>query len=201
MAGHTLDTNRTILSRRGLVRSSGLAALGIAATGFVSACAGPPAVSEKGAGAQKKTVRSQLLGSWRMIDWKVFRGKQVLDPPLGPVSECAGLLMYTPEGTMSANLTHKDRKPFADGSLDGGTKEERARAFASIISYTGTFDVDEGTGTVTHHVEIATFPNFVGKKLQRKCIFTDPGTLKLDTPPMNIGGEELASYILWRRTG
>jgi len=31
-------------------------------------------------------IRQQLIGSWKMIDWKVFREDVTLDPPLGPAS-------------------------------------------------------------------------------------------------------------------
>ncbi|MFD9892418.1 lipocalin-like domain-containing protein [Amycolatopsis sp. NPDC059027] len=147
------------------------------------------------------SVRARLLGSWRMIDWKVFRGHETRDPPLGPAAACTGLLIYTEEGTMSANLMLAGRASFADGSLDRGTQEERAEAYRSIISYTGTYEVDEPTATVVHHVQIATFPNFVGTDLARTCVFEGEDTLKLDTPPMKIGGELLGSYILWQRKG
>ncbi|MFC6930641.1 lipocalin-like domain-containing protein [Actinomadura yumaensis] len=136
-----------------------------------------------------------------MIDWKVFRGGETIDPPLGPATACTGLLIYTGEGTMSANLTLAERAPFADGSLDGGTQQERAEAYRSIISYAGTYEVDEPTATVVHHVKIATFPNFVGADLTRTCVFEDENTLKLDTPPMKMGGEPLGSHILWQRKG
>jgi len=143
-------------------------------------------------------IRQQLIGSWKMIDWKVFRGDVTLDPPLGPVDKCGGLLIYSADGSMSATLSAKDRPLFTDGSLDGGTPEEKAHAYESIICYSGGFDVDEDTQVVTHHVRYATFPNFVGRDLERVCIF-EGDTLKLDTPPMLFGGENLASYILWQR--
>ncbi|MFI6095059.1 lipocalin-like domain-containing protein [Lentzea sp. NPDC051213] len=147
------------------------------------------------------SFRERLVGSWQMIDWKVFRGGETIDPPLGPVEHCTGLLIYTEEGTMSANLMLVERAFFDDGSLDGGTQEERAEAYRSIISYAGTYAVNESTATVVHHVQIATFPNFVGTDLRRTCVFEGGDTLKLDTPPMKIGGELLASHIRWQRKG
>ena len=144
------------------------------------------------------TVRQRLIGGWRMIDWQVFRGETVIDPPLGPVERCGGLLIYSADGAMSATLSAEERPRFADDSLGGGTAEEKARAYETVICYSGDYEVDEDRGVVTHHVRYATFPNFVGRDLDRVCVF-DGGTLKLDTPPMKIGGEELASYILWQR--
>ncbi|MGW4767298.1 lipocalin-like domain-containing protein [Nocardia sp. NPDC004278] len=144
-------------------------------------------------------LRTRLIGSWQLADWKVFTTNGPIDPPLGPAQRCTGLLIYTSEGTMSAHLTLTDRMRFADASLDGGSVEEKAGAYSSIISYAGTWDADNATGRVIHHVRMATFPNFVGTDLERLCVFDDADTLKLDTPPMAMGGEARPSYILWRR--
>ena len=145
-----------------------------------------------------RTVRDRLVGSWEMIDWKLLKGGTSLPPPLGPADQCAGLLIYSPEGTMSAFLSARCRPPFEDTSLDGGTVEEKLRAFDTVIAYAGRYEVDEPTATVRHHVLHASLPNFVGQVLPRVCIF-ERDTLKLDTPKMRFGGESLASYILWQR--
>jgi hypothetical protein len=147
---------------------------------------------------EKRLIRPRLLGTWELIDWKVFRGATVLDPHLGPADNCGGLLIYTADGSMSVTLSVEDRPLFTDGSLDGGTPEEKAHAYETITCYSGRFDFDEDTRVVTHHVRYATFPNFVGRDLNRTCVF-DGDTLKLDTPPMLHGGENLASHILWQR--
>ncbi|MGY0498408.1 lipocalin-like domain-containing protein [Nocardia sp. FBN12] len=144
-------------------------------------------------------LHTRLVGSWQLADWKVFTPAGPTDPPLGPAEHCTGLLIYTPEGTMSAHLTLRDRAHFADASLDGGTVREKADAYSSIISYSGSWDVDEPTDTVIHHVRIATFPNFVGTDLKRLCVFENDDTLKLDTPPMAMGGTARPSYIVWQR--
>lgn len=145
-------------------------------------------------------VRDQLIGSWRMIDWKIQDGDTFIDPPFGPVEKCGGLLIYTAEGFMTATLSLKDRPPFQDGSVDGGTSEEMQKAYQTFLSYSGQFKVDEATAIVTHSVEYASFPNFVGKELARICIFEAEDILKLDTPPMDFGGRPRASYIKWQRT-
>lgn len=99
---------------------------------------------------------------------------------------------------MSAMLSQKNRAPFEDRSLDGGTVEERARAFGSITAYAGTFETDDATSQVTHVVEYATMPHFVGQRMMRICIFNG-NRLKLDTPVMVIGGKPRKSYIEWER--
>ncbi|MCY4671087.1 MAG: lipocalin-like domain-containing protein [Rhodococcus sp.] len=145
-----------------------------------------------------ETVQEKLIGSWEMIDWVLLEGTQRLDPPFGPVDQCGGLLIYSADGMMSATLSAENRQVFADSSLDGGTDEEKIRAYESIVSYSGRYSVDETTQVVTHHVQFASMPNFVGNGLERICIFESDNILKLDTPAMKVGGADRAGNILWQ---
>jgi Lipocalin-like domain len=98
---------------------------------------------------------------------------------------------------MSATLSRKHRPLCSDGALDGGTGEEKAHAFGTMVSYCGMFEVDEATAAVTHIVEYATHPNLVGQRLKRICFFHGD-RLKLDTPSMIMGGKVRPSYIEWQ---
>jgi len=145
-------------------------------------------------------LRERLLGGWRLVDWGLTDGAEEdkFLPPLGFVADCSGLLIYSPSGAMSAMLSRKNRPVFEDSSLDGGTIQERANAFATIISYAGMFEIDEQTSQVTHVVQCATMPHFVGQRMRRICIF-EGNRLKLDTPSMIIGGVSRVSYIAWEK--
>ncbi|WP_336335154.1 lipocalin-like domain-containing protein [Pseudomonas putida] len=144
------------------------------------------------------TLRERLMGTWEMEDFKIVEGDMLVDPPLGATETLGGYLIYSADGHMVAFLSQKDIPRFADESLDGGTSEERARAHQGIITYVGTFDVDEVKSTVTHHVKYASVPNMMGRDLTRICVWQGE-RLKLDTPPMVFGGKMKSSYILWRR--
>lgn len=145
-------------------------------------------------------VRDALIGAWRMVDWQLIDGDRHDNflPPLGYSADCGGILLYTAEGLMSAMLSRKQRAAFKDLSLDGGTAEEKVGAFDSFVSYAGTYEVDEASAQVTHIVELASLPSFVGQRMNRICIFNGD-RLKLDTPSMIIGGVSRASYIEWQR--
>lgn len=73
-----------------------------------------------------------------------------------------GILIYTRSGYMSALLMNPDRKNFASDDLKAGSPEEIIHAYEQFDAYCGTYTVDENKGTVTHHVEGAKFPNWVG---------------------------------------
>ena len=145
-------------------------------------------------------LRELLLGGWRLVGWGLTDGdtEDKFLPPLGYVEDCGGLLIYSPSGVMSANLSRNGRPHFQDSSLDGGTTEERAQAFASMVAYSGEFDTDDATSVVTHIVKYATAPHLVGQRMPRICIF-EGNRLKLDTPSMIIGGVSRVSYIEWER--
>ena len=79
---------------------------------------------------------------------------------------------------MAACLMRRQRTPFAADNRLEATPVEREAAYRDYVSYFGSFTVQETDGTVTHHVEGATFPNWIGTDLVRDFRFSD-GTLTL----------------------
>jgi hypothetical protein len=73
-----------------------------------------------------------------------------------------GILVYTPGGHMSALLMDPERKKFASDDLKSGTVEEIQQAYEKFDAYCGTYTIDAEKRTVTHHVQGAKFPNWVG---------------------------------------
>ncbi|PRG51608.1 lipocalin-like domain-containing protein [Burkholderia gladioli] len=145
-------------------------------------------------------LKRKLVGAWRLTDWCLTDGEKEdrFLPPLGLVDACGGYLIYSENGVMSAMLARKERSMFKDSSLDGGTQEERADAFASIVAYSGTYELNDERSEVIHVVEHATLPHFIGQRMLRICVF-DGDRLRLDTPSMVIGGVSRTSYIEWVR--
>ena len=83
-----------------------------------------------------------------------------MDSPLG--EDAIGQLIYDRSGAVSAQLMRRHQAPFVDDDWRRARPEERAAAWLGYFCYFGTFDVDEGASTVTHHVEGSWFPNLVG---------------------------------------
>lgn len=98
-----------------------------------------------------------------------------------------GMLIYTPGGHMSALLMNPDRKKFASDDLKAGTTEEIKQAYEKFDAYCGTYTIDEEKGTVTHHVEGAKFPNWVGTNQVRN--FELKGNKLQITAKIKIEGE------------
>ena len=101
---------------------------------------------------------TDLLGTWSLesCSAKGADGTEVF--PFGDAPK--GLLTYTAAGYMAAVLMRSGRSSFASGDPLGGAPDEIKEAFEGFDSYAGRYEFDEATGTSTHHVEVARFPNW-----------------------------------------
>ena len=99
-------------------------------------------------------LRDQLIGAWKLISYE----ERPVDgsPSFYPMSEKPmGIIMYTPDGFMSAQLMKPDRKPFASGDWFKGTDEEYKQEASTYIAYSGPFHVDEEQkNTRSFHVRV-----------------------------------------------
>jgi hypothetical protein len=89
-----------------------------------------------------------------------------------------------------------DRLQFASGDLFGGTPEEIKAAFEGFVGYYGTYTVDEGEVSVTHHIEGSAFPNWMGGEQKRFYNFSG-NRLTLRTPPIPAAGGKMTGSLTW----
>jgi hypothetical protein len=101
-----------------------------------------------------------IVGTWKFESMVVRTESGKTIYPYG--EKLFGMLIYTPGGHMSVLLMNPDRKKFASDDLKAGTPEEIKQAYEKFDAYCGTYTVDENKGTITHHLEGAKFPNWVG---------------------------------------
>lgn len=95
------------------------------------------------------SLRDQLIGAWKLASYV----EEPVDgsAPSYPFGEDAeGIIMYTPDGFMSAQLSVRKHAPFASDDWYQGKPEEFAAAASSYFAYTGPFQVDEEAQTLTH---------------------------------------------------
>ena len=103
------------------------------------------------------SVQEQFIGVFELTH---FRGHG--DDPTGRIS-------YDRAGRMWAMLLPPGRP-----AVDRSSKDEDYRAaMRGLIAYYGTYDVDEENGTVTHHIEAASNPSWVGDDFVRWYRFED----------------------------
>ena len=114
-------------------------------------------------------VRSELLGTWRLISWYQINAAGTIDYPLG--ADAVGQLMYDDSGRMSAQLAAIDQPHFATDDWQQAASGEMCAAWPRYFGYFGTFTIDADKGAVTHHVEGGWFPNLVGTEQVRHYRF------------------------------
>jgi len=139
---------------------------------------------------------SPLVGSWRLVSYegRTADGKITLDYGSSP----EGRLMYDQDGRMSVHLVDPGRRAFASGDFLRATPDELRAAFYGYFGYYGRYTVDEKAGVVTHHVEGAAYPNYIGTD-QRRIFSIEGDRLILQTPPERAAGSDVIYTIVWQR--
>lgn len=138
---------------------------------------------------------TSLVGTWKLVTWTHTLPDGSIFEPMGKGSE--GLLVYTPELFMSAQLMGPRRKKFRSPGLFSGTDEEKALASGSYVAYAGTYRVEHAR--VFHMVTLSLFPNWVGTE-QERHFEIDGDRLTLSTPPFTSKGKgPQVAHLVWER--
>ncbi|CAK7054882.1 MAG: hypothetical protein DELT_01171 [Desulfovibrio sp.] len=133
-----------------------------------------------------------FIGTWKLAQaYAVDEADNYLNDVYGP--NPTGIIIYGADGRMSALITNGGRKNL-DGDRQSAPMEQRAEAFFSSIGYGGTYTYN-GT-EVVHHIDIATYPNWVGTNLVRRAELVD-GTIVLRTKPQMHNGVLTIIKLVW----
>jgi hypothetical protein len=146
----------------------------------------------------KNSLRQQLIGAWKLVSYV----ETPVDgsPKRYPIGEKGqGIIMYTPDGYMSAQLMKPGRRNFASGDWFKGTSEEYAEEGSGYIAYSGPFHVDEAKQTLTHSMDVSLFPGWLGQT-QPRVVKIEGKYLHLSTAaPFPSGGTMVAAALIWER--
>ena len=89
-----------------------------------------------------------------------------------------------------------DRPKFASVGPLGGSVEEKVAASDSYFSYSGRYTVSDNK--VIHHIEVSSFPNWIGEDQERLYKFHG-NRLTLSTPPLLVEGIQQTGHLTWER--
>jgi hypothetical protein len=120
--------------------------------------------------------REDIFGAWRLEEFRLIDGDGRVTRPWDKGSQ--GLILYTPDGYMSAAVKTEDRN---------GT---------SFLNYCGRFEL--GADRIVHYIELSSDPNLVGTEQVRRPR-ADGRTLILSSAPSLYGGPGTRAEIVWRR--
>jgi hypothetical protein len=84
-----------------------------------------------------ESVREKLIGAWKLVEYIINdkRNPGQRFYPLG--KDATGIIMYTPNGYMSAQLMAQGRPVYANGHIHTGSIEEMAAAAKGYMAYSG----------------------------------------------------------------
>ena len=118
--------------------------------------------------------RDRFIGVWKLIRCERKYPDGRIEYPYG--EKPVGRITYDKAGRMSAQLMKPGRPSTVAAGINLATgnasTDEIREAVRGFASYFGTFDVDEPTKTVIHHVEASLVPSWVGTDLKRTYRFS-----------------------------
>jgi hypothetical protein len=141
-------------------------------------------------------LREKILGTWRLVSYveQDERGGPVTFP-LG--RDAAGLIMYTTDGYMSAQLMRSGRHDYDQPDIGGGTIQQAAGAAEGYLAYSGPYDVDEAASIVHHRVAVSLLPNWLETvQIRHGSLKDNQLTLVSEIP---LGGKVIRSTLVWAR--
>jgi hypothetical protein len=136
-----------------------------------------------------------IEGTFRLVRCEVRWSDGEVNWPYGEDAE--GLLVYTSTGFVTGHLMRRNVPKFRTGARRAPS-EQIHEAFLGYLGYYGTYEVNVGAGTVTHHVLGGWHPNWTGTDQVRHFRF-DGEELVIETPPVNSGSRSRKTRLVWRR--
>ena len=109
-------------------------------------------------------------GAWQLVMWTTYHADGTKAHPFG--RDAVGQIIYTADAHMSCHLMRRARAPIGQPNPYLASEADLAQAMRDYSSYCGSFTVDAKVGVVTHHVEAAWYPDWIGTTQTRHFRFT-----------------------------
>jgi Lipocalin-like domain len=142
-------------------------------------------------------IAAALIGVWTLQEYSDITESLPPQHPFGFNPE--GLLIYTPDGFVSAVLMAPDRPKLSGNGFTEGTSAQYTAAGKGFIGYSGIYDVDEALSVVTHRPHVAFAPNMIESR-QRRLVELNGETLVLTAEHVQPGSAASTKSLLrWSR--
>ena len=141
-------------------------------------------------------LAAALVGAWRLVAWTIeYPATGRVTQPFGPAPD--GLLVYTPDGHMSAALQRPGRPRLSRADPHAVSDAEKAAAFAGYLTYAGRWSVADGC--VVHAVDVALNPNLIGTRQVRRISLAGDQLELGAEEALEASGQSRRHRILWQR--
>lgn len=111
--------------------------------------------------AQQRSAKEQLVGTWMFVSAVNTRPDGTKFDPFAKGTQ--GMLIFDNTGHFSSQTIQSNIPKFASNNRQEGTADEFRAVAQGILSYFGTYSLDDSGKTLIQHVESSSFPNFNGK--------------------------------------
>lgn len=143
--------------------------------------------------AQQKSLKEQLVGTWTFVSAVNTRPDGTkFDPWSG---KAVGWQIFDSTGHFSFQVIRSDIPKLASNNRLQGTADEFKAVAQGVLSYFGTYSLDDSGKTLTQHVESSSFPNFNGSKRVWAITLTDD-ELTIGSQAGAAGG---TNELKWKR--
>ncbi|GAB7341055.1 hypothetical protein MBLNU457_7377t1 [Dothideomycetes sp. NU457] len=150
------------------------------------------------------TLQSRLIGAWRLESYTAYPlpTSKIQRPTFPMTKNVTGLIMYTPDGYMSAQMLIPGQKSFKRGE---GEESQYAEAGKRSFSYAGPYYIsNEGEGreeVLRHTFMVCNLPGWVGDLQVRTWRFEEDGQVLVlgSEEPTEIKGDKRIPVLKWRR--
>lgn len=141
-----------------------------------------------------RSLRAQLIGTWRFVSasQRMADGTVRPDPQTGPRGK--GYIIYTETGQMCAMIANPDRPKWKSEAAP--QEDELRSAFAGLVAYCGSYEVNEREKYVVHHIELDRVPNRAD--MDRKRYLSLSGK-RLILRPADLPEGVQAWEVVWER--
>jgi hypothetical protein len=146
------------------------------------------------ASGQQKSLKEQIVGTWKYVSVDNIRPDGSRVPLFGPAPQ--GRVTFDRNGNYILMTSRADLPKFASGNRNQATNDEYKAVAQGSIAHFGRYEVNEAGKTLIFHIDASTFPNWNG--IEQKRPFSISGDeLKWVTPSASSGG---SAEVVLKRT-
>ena len=144
-----------------------------------------------------RPARQSFTGVWRLESYTDGANPRLCEPQLGV--KASGILIYTENGWVSAQLTIPTRQMPDAKVNDSAPSKELEAPGNSYLAYCGSYHLDLHRSEVIHVPEVASLPQLVNQPQRRRFVFVARDILELTAERVLMDSTVLSDLLTWRR--
>ncbi|MFD1770002.1 lipocalin-like domain-containing protein [Sphingobacterium suaedae] len=144
------------------------------------------------------SLKNELVGTWKLLSYiEVPIGGEDSLFPMGKTP--FGVLMYSPDGFMSVQISKEERLLYQSNDKMMATQEEMVSSLQGYIAFCGKYKVDNNNAIVNYIIKSSLYPNWKNQVQRRKIDFEGDILYLKSTEPILSNGAYVNSYMTWKR--